>query len=114
MCPEVPTHQLCVHTSTPSTPAVVARRRPKGGAYLVHVRHARGVPRADVRIVACRRPVERLRAEPHALHCRPKGPRTFRRGYACAAAHTGARTHKDTHACKYDAQAHIADLFLEM
>ena len=44
-------------------PAVARRPGRKGGAYLVHVRHRRGVPRADVRVERRRRD-ERLRAEP--------------------------------------------------
>ena len=40
--------------------------------------------------------------------------RTFRRRYTCAEAHARARTHKDAHECKYDAQARIADPFLRM
>ncbi len=40
---------------------------PEGGAYRLHVRHGRGVPRADVHVER-RRLAERLRAEPHAVH----------------------------------------------
>ena len=39
----------------------------KGGAYQNHVRHRRGVPRADVRVER-RRLLEHLRAEPSAVH----------------------------------------------
>ncbi len=53
----------------PSAHAAVARRRAESGAYIGHVRHGRGVPRADVRVEhgVSRHRVERLQAEPHAV-----------------------------------------------
>ena len=57
--------------SASGTPAVV-RRRAGSGAYIGQRGDTRSVPRADVRVER-RRTVERLRAEPHAVHADGKG-----------------------------------------
>jgi hypothetical protein len=81
-------------------PEVARRPGRKGGAYHVQRSNCGGVPRADVR-VECRRIVERLRAEPHAVHA--DGTRSHvsarMRARPIANAHTRART--------YAARAHV-------
>ncbi len=72
-------------------------RRPgrKGGAYPEHVRHTRGVPRADVRVERRRTlEAERLRAEPPAVHAdRTRSHVSARmRARPIPHAHTRART----------------------
>jgi hypothetical protein len=81
--------------------ASASPRRPiaaESGAYPEQRRHRRGVPRADVRVER-RRPVERLRAEPHAVHADGKCSK-IRREHTCVrvrAAHTPAPKHTNTH-----------------
>ena len=91
------------------TPAKRIRVTPaaESGAYPKKRSHRRGVPRADVR-VEHRRPVERLRAEPHAVHADGKCSKV-RREYTCVRAcvltplrrntqtRTPALTHTHTH-----------------
>ncbi len=81
----------------------------RGGAYKSHVRHRRGVPRADVRVERRRR-VERLRAEP-AVHT--DGTRSHAsarmRARPIAHAHARART-QHVRACVR--RARIGDPFI--
>jgi hypothetical protein len=87
----------CRIEDRPSASAAVARRRPKSGAYRVQVADARGVPRADV-CVERRSPVERLRAEPHAVvHAGGKDSHVWARIRVPPNAH--ARTLTRAHGC---------------
>ena len=87
-----------------------ACHRAGSGAYSVHVRHRRGVPRADVRVERRRR-VERLRAEV------ARGPRrrdALARFGADACAPKHARTHTRAHmlrarTCAQHVRASTAD-----
>jgi hypothetical protein len=70
------------------------------GAYPEQRRHRRGVPRTDLRVER-RRPVERLRAEPHAVHADGKCSKV-RREHTCVrvracCAHPCTETHKHAH-----------------
>ncbi len=83
---------------------------PEGGAYNVHVRHGRGVPRADVR-VEHRRLVERLRAEPHAVHAIGKRSHGSARIRVRPHPHPQARTHART-TCARTWRAHASAIRL--
>jgi hypothetical protein len=93
-------------------PAVARRPGRKGGAYIVPRDDRRSVPRADVR-VECRRIVERLRAEPPAVHA--DGTRShasaWMRGRPIAHANTRARA-RTQHVRACVRRARIGDPFV--
>ncbi len=71
-------------------PAVARRPGRKGGAYTGQIGHTRGVPRADVRVERLGT-LERLRAEPPAVHADGKALACVGAD-ACAPDRTRART----------------------
>jgi hypothetical protein len=83
----------------------------KGGAYRLHVRHRRGVPRADVGVE--RRRHERLRAEPHAVDADGTRSHVSARmgGRPIAHAHTRARAWTQ-HVRTCERRARIGDPFI--
>jgi hypothetical protein len=116
-CAHARAHRRCRRAQPAAphrSPAERVRRsacnRAASGAYPVHVRHRRGVPRADVRVERRRRP-ERLRAEPPAVHV--DGGRAYvsapMRGRPIARAHARARTQ---HVRECVRRARIGDPFV--
>ncbi len=69
-----------------------ARPGPKRRPHPLHVRHRRGVPRADVRVERLR-VVERLRAEPPAVHADGTRWHVSARMHARPIARAHARAH---------------------
>jgi hypothetical protein len=96
-------------------PAVALRRAEKGGAYIGERGDTRGVPRADVRVER-RRIVERLRAEPPAVHADSARARTCRRRMRAppiARAHARARA-RTQHTGARVRRARIGDPFISV
>jgi hypothetical protein len=73
-------------------PAVARRPGRKGGAYLIQEGDRGGVPRADVRVERRRR-VERLQAEPPAVHADGRRSHVTARMRARPIAHAHTRAH---------------------
>ena len=98
--PSVPTRSCTEHAAARGGAPPAA----EGGAYPGQRGDRGGVPRADVRVERRRR-LERLRAEPPAVHADGKALARFGADASAPGAHARARAHGRTRAARVHAHA---------